>query len=138
MSERWHKQTTQAFRFWRQVLVAFEEASETRGQYSALITHFHRLEKQTRETFRFVVTRGADPVYLLHVLIQLCDEERVAQRVGFPQVRTQEKSGSLGNLRDFHFVTESEFKDMETALSTFKKAGHPVDQLLLGSLRQGF
>ena len=138
MSERWRKQTTQAFRFWHQVLVASDEAPETRRQYSALITHLQRFEKQTRETFRFVVNRGADPVYLLHVLIQLCDEERVSQRVGFPQVRTQEKSGSLSSPRDFHFVTESEFKDMEAALSKFEKAGHPVDQLLLGFLRQGF
>jgi hypothetical protein len=138
MSERWRKQTTQAFRFWHQVLVASDEAPEARGQYSALITHLQFFEKQTRETFRFTVKRGADPVYLLHVLIQLCDEERVSQRVGFPPVRTQEKTGSLANLRDFNFVTESEFKDMEAALSKFEKAGHPVDQLLLGFLRQGF
>ncbi len=138
MSEQWRKQTTQAFRFWHQVLVASDEAPETRGQYSALITHLKRFEKQTKETFRFAVKRGADPVYLLHVLIQLCDEERVKKRVGFPQVRTQEKSGSLANPRDFHFVTESEFKDIEATLSTFEKAGHPVDQLLLGFLRQGF
>ena len=137
MSERWRKQTTQAFRFWRQVLVASDEAPTTRGQYSALITHLQRFEKQTRETFRFTVKRGADPVYLVHILIQLCDEERVSQRVGFPQVRTQEKSGSLANPRDFHFVTESEFNDMEAALAKFEKAGHPVDQLLLGFLRQG-
>ncbi len=137
-SEQWRKQQKQAFRFWHQGLVASDEAPETRGQYSALITHLKHFEKQTRETFRFVVTRGADPVYLLHVLIQLCDEERVSQRVGFPQVRTQEKSGSLAKLRDFHFVTEWEFKDMEVALSKFEKAGHPVDQLLLGFLRQGF
>ena len=138
MSERQRKHTTQAFRFWHQVLVASDEAPETRGQYGALITRLKHFEKQTRETFDFVVNRKADPVYLLHVLIQLCDEERIINRVGFPQVRTQEKSGSLANLRDFHFVTESEFRDMEAALATFEKAGHPVDQLLLGFLRHGF
>lgn len=139
MSERWRKQTAQAFRFWHQLLVASDEAPETRGQSSALIAHLiKRFENQTRDTFRFMVERGADPVYLLHVLIQLCDEERVTKRGGLPQVRTQEKSGSLSNLRDFHFVTESEFRDLEAALSTFEKAGHPVDRILLGLLRQGF
>src|SRR5713226_4185976 len=129
MSERWSKQTAQAFRFWHQLLVACDESPETRGRYSALIAHLKHLEKKTTDTFRFVIERGADPVYLLHVLIQLCDEERVKQRVGFPQVRTQERSGSLSNLRDFHFVTESEFRDIEVALPKYENAGHPVDQI---------
>jgi hypothetical protein len=138
MPERWRKQTTSAFRFWNQVLVASDEEPERKGQYTSLITHLKRFQKQTQETFSFVSNRGADPVYVLYVLILLCHEERVADQAGFPQIRTQEKSGSLTNLRDFHFVTEAEFKDVEAILSNFTKAGHPIDQRLLGFLRDGF
>lgn len=94
MSEHWRKRTRTAFRFWEQILKSWDEAPESAGHYAHLIRHLRRFEPQTADTFQFVLERGADPVYILHVLIKTCDETRVSKATGFPQVFSQERSGS--------------------------------------------
>jgi len=138
MSEPWRRQTRTAFRFWEQVLRSWDEAPGSGGQYADLIVHLKRFEQKTGDTFKHVTTRGADPVYLLHVLISTCDESRVSSAPGFPQVFTQERSGSLENLRDFHLVTDSDLRTMEAAAPAFLRAGQPVDQGFLETVRTRF
>ena len=84
MSEQWRRRSRSAFRFWEQVLTSWDEAPGQAGQYAELIAHLKRFERTTSDTFKYVLTRGADPVYLLHVLIVTCDEQRVRQAVGMP------------------------------------------------------
>jgi len=138
MSEQWRRRTRTAFRFWEQVLTSWDEAPGHTGQYADLIMHLKRFEKRALDTFKHVMTRGADPVYLLHVLISTCDERRVRQAVGIPQVFTQERSGSLDDLRDFHLVTDSDLRTMEAAAPAFLRTGQPVDQDFLQTVRARF
>jgi hypothetical protein len=138
MPEQWRKRSHQAFRFWHQLLAAWDDTPGASGQYGALTAHLKRFETRSTETFKQVITRGADPVYILHVLIILCDEARVQHAIGLPQVMTQEKSGSLSDPRDFHLVTESDLRTIEAAVPTFAKAGLPVDQATLQDLRRRF
>ena len=138
MPEQWLKQSHQAFRFWHQLLTTWDEAPGASWKFGALVAHLTRFEKRSAKTFKHVIERGADPVYILHVLIVLCDEARVRHAVGLPQVMTQEKSGSLSDLRDFHLVTESDLRTIEAAVPTFAKAGLPVDQASLQDLRRRF
>ena len=138
MPEQWRKRSRQAFRFWHQLLAAWDNTPGASDRFGALITHLTHFEKRSAETFKHVIERGADPVYILHVLIVLCDEARVRHAVGLPQVMTQEKSGSLSDLRDFHLVTESDLRTIEAAVPTFAKAGLPVDQASLQDLRRRF
>lgn len=138
MSEQWRKQTRSAFRFWVQLLKSWDEAPECAGQYAHLITHLKHFEKRTADTFKYVLERGADPVYILHVLIRTCDESRVSSSSTFPQVFTQDRSGSLENLQDFHLIPESNLRTMEAAAPTFLRAGQPIDQAVLHSLRTRF
>lgn len=135
MSEQWRTRARTAFRFWEQVLKSWDEAPESAGQYAKLIAHLKRFENQATEKFKPIITRGADPVYLLHVLIRTCDEDRVSKATGFPQVFSQERSGSLENLQDFHLTTESDLRTMEAAVPAYARAGQLVDQVLLQSLR---
>ncbi|MDR4468304.1 MAG: hypothetical protein MRJ68_08395 [Nitrospira sp.] len=138
MSEQWRTRTRTAFRFWDQVLKSWDEAPESAGQYAKLIAHLKRVEDQTTETFKPIIVRGADPVYLLHILIRTCDEDRVSTATGFPQVFSQERAGSFDDLRDFSLITESDLRTMEAAAPAFLRAGQPVDQVLLRSLRARF
>lgn len=138
MSEPWRKQTRIAFRFWDQVLKSWDEAPECAGQYAHLITHLKHFEKRTADTFKYVLERRADPVYILLVLIRNCDELRVSASSPFPQVFTQERSGSLANLRDFHLITESDLQTIETAAPSLRRAGQPFDEVGLEQLRKRF
>ena len=138
MSEQWRTRTRTAFRFWKQVLKSWDEAPECAGHYAHMITHLNRFEKKTADTFKHVLERGADPVYILHVLIKTCDELRVSTSSAFPQVFTQDRSGSLENLGDFHLITESDLQTIETAAPAFLRAGQPVDQVALRNLRTRF
>jgi len=138
MSEQWRRRTRTAFRFWEQVLTSWDEAPGQVGQYAELIAHLKRFERTTPDTFKYVLTRGADPVYLLHVLIATCDEQRVRQAVGMPQLFTQSRSGSLEDLRDFHLVTDSDLRTMEAAAPALLRAGQPVDQEFLQTVRTRF
>ncbi|MGE0470918.1 MAG: hypothetical protein AB7L09_14980 [Nitrospira sp.] len=138
MSEQWRKQIRTAFRFWEQLLKSWDEAPECAGQYAHLITHLNRFEKKTADTFKYVIERGSDPVYILHVLIRTCDEDRVSKGNGFPQVFSQERSGSLEELRDFHLITESDLRTVEDAAPAYLRTEQPVDQVALQSLRTRF
>jgi len=138
MSEQWRTRTRTAFRFWEHVIKSWDEAQESDGLYAKLIAHFKRVEDQTTETFKPIVTRGADPVYLLHPLIKTCDEDRVSTATGFPQVYSQERTGSLDDLRDFSLITESDLRTMEVAAPASIRAGQPVDRVLLQSVRTRF
>lgn len=138
MSEPWRTRTRTAFRFWDQVLKSWDEAPECAGQYAHLITHLNRFEKKTADTFKYVIERGADPVYILHVLIRTCDELHVSSSSPFPQVFTQDRSGSFENLRDFHLVTESDLQTIETAAPALLRAGQSFDQIGLERLRVRF
>jgi len=138
MSEPWRTRTRTAFRFWDQVLKSWDEAPESAGQYVQIIAHLKRFEKKTADTFKFVLERGADPVYILHVLIKTCDELRVSTSSAFPQVFTQDRSGSLENIRDFHLVTESDLQTIETAAPALLRAGQSFDQVGLERLRTRF
>ena len=138
MSEQWRTRARTAFRFWEQVLKSWDEVPGHTGQYADLITHLKRFEKRALDTFKHVITRGADPVYLLHVLIATCDEQRVREAIGMPQVFTQQCSGSLDDLRDFHLVTDSDLQTMEAAAPALLRAGHPVDQDFLQTVRTRF
>ncbi len=138
MSEQWHTRTRTAFRFWEQVLKSWDEAPGSSGHYAHLITHLNHFEKRTADTFKYVLERGADPVYILHVLIRTCDEFRVSASSPFPQVFTQDRSGSLADLRDFHLVTESDLQTIETAAPAFLRAGQSLDQMGLERLRKRF
>ena len=136
--EQWRKRSHQAFRFWHQLLTTWDETPGASGQYGALIAHLTRFEISSAKTFKHVIERGADPVYILHILIMLCDESRVRHAGGLPQVMTEEKSGSLSDLRDFHLVTESDLRTIEATYATYVKAGLPVDQISLQNLRRRF
>ena len=138
MPEQWRKRSQQAFRFWHQLLTTWDEAPGVSRQYGALIAHLTRCEKRSAETFKHVIERAADPVYILHILILLCDETRVRHAGGLPQVMTQEKSGSLSDLRDFHLVTESDLRTIKATLPTYVKTGMSVDQVFLQNLRRRF
>ncbi|HRI37751.1 MAG TPA: hypothetical protein PLO50_04275 [Nitrospira sp.] len=138
MSEQWRKQTRSAFRFWEQVLKSWDEAPECAGQYAHLIAHLKRFEKRTADTFKFVLERGADPVYILHTLIKTCDETRVSKATAFPQVFSQERSGSLENLGDFHLVSDSDLRAIETAAPALLRAGQSFDHAGLERLRTRF
>ena len=138
MSEQWRTRARTAFRFWEQVLKSWDETPGHAGQYADLITHLTRFEKRSLATFEHVITRGADPVYLLHVLVSTCDEGRVREAVGIPQVFTQQRSGSLEDLRDFHLVTDSDLRTMEAAAPALLRAGQPVDQDFLQTVRTRF
>lgn len=138
MSEQWRKQTRTAFRFWEQVLKSWDEAPESAGQYAQLIAHLKRFEKRTADTFKYVLERGADPVYILHMLIRTCDETRVSRATAFPQVFSQERSGSLDDLRDFHLITESDLQAIETAAPALLRTGQSFDHVGLERLRTRF
>ncbi len=138
MSEQWRKRTRTAFRFWEQLLKAWDEADASEGLYAELITTLRRFEPQTADTFQFVLERGADPVYILHVLIWTCNTSRLNPAAGFPQVFLQERSGSLEDLRDFHFITDSDLKTIETATPALRRAGQPFDAMGLEQLRKRF
>ena len=138
MPEQWRKRSQQAFRFWSQLLTTWDEAPGASGQFGALIGHLKRFETRSTRTFKHIIQRGADPVYILHVLIVLCDDTRVRHAGGLPQVMTEEKSGSLSDLRDFHLVTESDLHTIEATLPTYVKTGMPVDQVYLQDLRRRF
>lgn len=138
MSEQWRKQTRSAFRFWEQVLKSWDEAPSSAGHYAHLITHLKHFEKRTADTFKYILERGADPVYILHILIKTCDESRVSSSSPFPQVFTQDRSGSFENLRDFHLVTESDLQTIETAAPALLRTGQSFDQVGLERLRTRF
>lgn len=138
MSGQWHKQTRTAFRFWEQVLRSWDEAPECAGRYAHLITHLKRFEKRTADTFKFVLERGADPVYILHILIKTCDERQVSKATAFPQVFSQERSGSLENLGDFHLVSDSDLRAIETAAPALLRGGQSFDHVGLERLRTRF
>lgn len=138
MSEQWRKRTRTAFRFWEQILKSWDEAPESAGQYVHLISHLKRFETRTADTFKYILERGADPVYILHVLIRTCDESRVSASSPFPQVFTQDRSGSLENLQDFHLITESDLETIETATPAFLRAGQSFDRVGLERLRARF
>lgn len=138
MSEPWRTRTRTAFRFWAQLLKSWDEDPESAGQYAQLIRHLTRFEKRTADTFKFVLERGADPVYILHILIKTCDEARVSSSSPFPQVFTLDQAGSLSDLRDFHLITESDLRDIETATPALLRAGQPIDQAVLHNLRARF
>jgi len=138
MSEQWRTRTHIAFRFWEQILKSWDEAPESAGHYAHLIRHLRRFEPQTADTFKFVLERGADPVYILHVLIKTCDELRVSTSSAFPQVFSQDRSGSLADLQDFHLITESDLQNIETATPALLRAGQSFDQVGLERLRARF
>ncbi len=138
MSEPWRTRTRTAFRFWEQVLKFCDEAPGSAGRYAHLITHLKRFDKRTAETFKYVLEQGADPVYILHILIKTCDESRVSSSSPFPQVFTQDRAGSLADLQDFHLITESDLRDIETATPALLRAGQPFDEVGLEQLRKRF
>ncbi|WP_413933372.1 hypothetical protein [Nitrospira sp. BLG_1] len=138
MSVQWRTRTRTAFRFWEQILRSWDEVPECAGQYAHLITHLKRFETRSTETFKHVIERGADPVYILHVLIRTCDESRVSSSSTFPQVFSQDRSGSLANLRDFHLITESDLQTIETAAPALLRTGQSFDQVGLERLRTRF
>lgn len=138
MSEHWRTRTRTAFRFWEQILKSWDEAPESAGQYAHVITHLNRFEKKTADTFKYVLERGADPVYILYVLIKTCDESRVSASSPFPHVYSQDRSGSLAHLRDFHLITESDLQTIETAAPALLRAGQSFDQTGLERLRKRF
>ena len=138
MSDQWRKRTRTAFRFWEQVLKSWDEDPASADQYAQLIVHLTRFEKRTADTFKYVLERGADPVYILHILIKTCDETRVSKATGFPQVFSQERSGSLENLGDFHLISDSDLRAIETAAPAFLRAGGSFDQVGLERLRARF
>lgn len=138
MSEQWRTRTRTAFRFWEQLLKAWDEAEASEGLYAELITTLRRFEPQTADTFKFVLERGADPVYILHVLIKTCDESRVSASSTFPQVFTQDRSGSLENLGDFHLILDSDLRAIETAAPALLRAGQSLDHVGLERLRTRF
>lgn len=138
MSEQWRKRTRTAFRFWEQLLKAWDEAQESNGLYAELITTLRRFEPQTADTFKFVLDRGADPVYILHVLIWTCNRSRLNAAPGFPQVFSQERSGSLEDLRDFHLITDSDLRTIESAAPALRRAGQSFDAMGLEQLRKRF
>ncbi len=90
MPEQWRKRSRQAFRFWHQLLATWDNTSGASDRFGTLIAHLKRFEKRSAETFKHVIERGPDPVYILHVLIVLCDETRVRHAGGLPQVMTEE------------------------------------------------
>lgn len=135
----WRKKSTMAFRSWRELLNAFDQSAEGQGQYQDLIGHLIRFEKKSQDTFKYLVSRGADPVYLLNVLLTLCDEDRVKDYVGFPKVSTLELGGTFPNdLGHFHLVTESDMKTIEAARPTLEKAGMTRDLARIERLRKRF
>ena len=138
MKERWEKQAHKAFQFWHQLFVAWEAFAESKERYQSMISHLKRFERRCTATFKFIIERKADPVYVLHVLISLCDEDRVKNYIGLPQVMTQEKSGSLSNLQDFRLITESDLRTIEETMPTYQRAGIAVDQPYFQNLRRRF
>lgn len=138
MSEQWRTRTRTAFRFWEQVLKSWDEAQERDGLYRELIRHLRQFETRTADTFKFLLERGADPVYILHVLIWTCNTSRLNPAAGFPQVFSQERSGSLKDLRDFHLITESDIQTIEAATPAFPRAGQSFEQKGLEGLRARF
>ena len=137
--ESWRRKSTRAFRFWRELLAAFNESDDARGRYEPFIAHLRQFEKKSRDTFSYLVSRGADPVYLLHVLVLLCDEDRVRHYVGFPYVATLEMGGTFPHdLGNFHLVTESDMKTIESGLPTLEKAGLTSDLARIEQLRKHF
>ena len=52
MSEQWRKRTRTAFRFWEQLLKAWDEAQKSNELYAELITTLRRFEPQTADTFK--------------------------------------------------------------------------------------
>lgn len=138
MSEPWRTRTRTAFRFWEQLLKSWDEAPECAGQYAHLITHLKHFEKRTADTFKYVLERGADPVYILHVLIWTCNPSRMNAAAGFPQVFSQERSGSLEDLRDFHLITDSDLRVIESATPALLRAGQSLDHVGLERLRTRF
>ena len=138
MSDTWRNRTRTAFRFWEQILKSWDEAPESAGQYAHLINHLNRFEKKTADTFKYILERGADPVYILHVLIKTCDESRVGFSSTLPQVFSQDRSGSLADLQDFHLITEPDLQTIEAATPALLRAGQSFDQVGLERLRAQF
>lgn len=138
MSEQWRTRTRTAFLFWEQLLKAWDEAQKSDGLYAELIRHLRCFETRTGKTFQYVLERGADPVYILHVLICTCNPARVNPAAGFPQLFSQDRSGSLQDLRDFHLITDSDLQAIETAAPAFLRAGGSFDQVGLEGLRRRF
>ncbi len=138
MSEPWRTRTRTAFRFWKQILKSWDEVPECAGEYAELVRHLTRFETRTADTLKFALERGADPVYILHILIKTCDESRVSASSPFPQVFTQDRSGSLANLRDFHLITELDLQTIETAAPVLLRTGQSFDQVGLERLRTRF
>jgi len=139
MAASWRTKSARAFMFWHQLLVSWDQSAEGRGCYTSLTAHLKRFERKTANTFQFVIERGADPVYILHVLISLCDEEKVEKRVGLPQVTTVERCGTFpSDLRDFHLVTASDMQRIEASLLSYQNAGLRVDETQIETLRRNF
>lgn len=57
---------------------------------------------------------------------------------GFPQLFSQDRSGSLANLGDFHLITDSDLQTIETAAPALLRAGGSFDQVGLEQLRTRF
>jgi len=120
----WRHKTQRAFQFWLIVLEAGHHTPQSHSQYEAIRERIGRFKKGSQDTFKYLIERHADPVYLLLVLITLCDEGRVKHAVGFPQVFTVEKGGTFpDDLGDFQLITETDMHTIETARPALERAG---------------
>jgi len=135
----WRHKTQRALQFWLIVLEAGPHTPQSHSQYVAMRERIERFKKRSQPTFKYLIERHADPVYLLLVLITLCDEGRVKQAVGFPQVFTVEKRGTFPNdLGDFRLVTESDMHTIETARPALERAGLTHTLAEIEGLRERF
>ena len=135
----WRHKTQRAFQFWLIVLEAGHHTSQSHGHYDVLRERIERFNKESQDTFKYLIEHHADPVYLLLVLITLCDEGRVKDAVGYPQVFTVEKGGMFPNdLGDFQLVTESDMHTIETARHALERAGLTHTLAGIAGLRERF
>lgn len=135
----WRHKTQRAFQFWLILLETGNHGSHSRGHFDALRERIVRFKKQSQDTFKYLVERHADPVYLLLALITLCDESRGKHVVGFPQVFTVEKRGTFPNdLGDFRLLTESDMNTIETARPALEHAGLTSALTQIEGLRERF
>ena len=135
----WRHKTQRAFQFWLSVLEAGNHTAQSRGHDDTRMERIERFKRESQDTFKYLIARHADPVYLLLVLITLCDEVRVKHTVGFPQVFTVEKGGTFPNdLGDFRFVTESDMHTIETARPALERAGLTHALAQIEGLRERF
>lgn len=108
-----------AFDVWRDFLLTPPACAK------GLVRQLDSLREQSEETFNRHLS-GAEPFYVLKVLIEHCDENHPHRH--WPRFSSVSARGTWsGDLGDFKLITESDIKRIEDAEGALKAAGVAQD-----------